>query len=527
MINDGYSKLSLSVFVLGMSYLFWKYVQRKRNVVGTLPMPDSASWIWGHELEIFRHEASEIYIKWAASLAVVHKIKAALFQPDIVIVGDNFAAHHILQNTDTYARAPLFLLIVARLAGKGIVWAEGEDHRYQRRLLAPAFTSGAIEAMADTIFSCVDKMSQKLRSSLIGTGGKTNGAIIDIVPVMSACTLDIIGRVGFGHEFESTETRAISSAWHQDVVLAQTFAGFMAPIMMTIFPFITRLPIPAFQDNVVRKFVHQLAGKILSDNSKDADVLGGNDMLSILRNANQNMDEKSDQARLSTTELLDNITIILIAGHETSAVTADFILLRLAQNPAVQRKLQQEVRTLPSLDYNSVVTLEYLNAVVKEGLRLHPAAPPTERVALQDDVIPLNQAIRAGSGEMISSFDIKAGQVLRIPLAVLNTSKQVWGNNASEFIPERWIEPGGLPSIDKLPRGPWGDVSSFSDGPRSCIGYRLAILELKIIIAVLVRSFEFECTEAKTTQRLSPNLQPITDGKPAVMPLKVSLVSEL
>ncbi|KAF9066292.1 cytochrome P450, partial [Rhodocollybia butyracea] len=485
-----------------------------------------ASWIWGHELEVFQHEASEMYIKWAASLGLVYKIKAALFQPDIVVVGDNLAAHHILQNTHAYVRAPLFLQLVARLAGKGILWAEGEDHRYQRRLLAPAFTY--IEAMTGTIFSCVDKVNN-LRSSLIGTS-EANSAIVDIVPVMSACTLDIIGQVAFGHEFESTETRAIISAWHQDVVLSQTFAGFAAPILLAIFPFITRLPIPAFQDHVVRKIVHKLAGRILSGNSKGRNALDGNDMLSILRNGNQNMDEKS-VARLSTVELLDNHStthqLYRMAGHETSAITADLILLQLAQNPAIQRKLRQEVQTLSSLDYNSIVTLKYLNAVVKEGLRMYSVPPPAERIALQDDIIPLNKAIRAGGGEIISSFSVKAGQVLRIPWAVLNSNKQVWGDNASEFIPERWIEPGGLPPIDELPRGPWGETSSFSDGPRSCIGYRLAVLELKIIIAVLVRSFEFECTEAKIVQRLSPTLQPFADGKPAVMPLKVSLVSEL
>jgi hypothetical protein len=56
-----------------------------------------------------------------------------------------------------------------------------------------------------------------------------------------------------------------------------------------------------------------------------------------------------------------------IAGHETTAVTVDFILLQLARNPSVQRKLQQEIRSAVSLDYSTIVGLEYLNAVAKEG----------------------------------------------------------------------------------------------------------------------------------------------------------------
>ncbi|KAF9068332.1 cytochrome P450 [Rhodocollybia butyracea] len=517
MISNSYS-FPLIVFILGSSYFFWRYVKLQGSAVQKLPMVFSkqTSWIWGHEPEIFQHQASEMYVKWAESFGLVYRVKAALFQFDIVIVGDDSAAQHILQNSDSYGKAPAFLRMISRLLGKGVVWAEGEVHRYQRRQLAPAFTSRAVEAMTDDIFFCVDKMTQNLRSTLRGAN-----TIVDIVPVMSACTLDILGRVGFGHDFEggeSTEAKAINTAWHQDVVMSRTFAGFLAPILITVFPWITRLPIPAFRDGVMRQIVHKLAGKLLIDNSKNMD---GNDILSILLNVSE------EECQLTTIELLDNITTFFVAGHETTAVTIDFILLRLARNPSMQDKLRREVRTVASLDYNSIVELEYLNAIVKEGLRLHPVGPPTERIAAHDDVIPLSQAIHTGSGEMISSLTIKAGQVFRIPWILLNVNKQIWGNNGDEFLPERWIKPGGIPSTDKLPHGPWGGVSSFGDGPRSCLGFRLGVLELKIVVAALVRSFEFKCTEAKITQHVSPTLQPFADGKAASMPLYVSLAPEL
>ncbi|KAF9066295.1 cytochrome P450 [Rhodocollybia butyracea] len=523
--------LTLSVLILGASYLFRRLQRKQRRMGQELPMPDlkQASWIWGHQFKIFQHDACEMYIEWAASLGPMYRIKAALFQPEIIIVGDNSAAHHILQNCYNYVKSPSFLGLLISHLGNSIVTVEGEEHKYQRRLLAPAFTSGAVEAMADDIFSCVDKMIQDLRSALMDTDtGGTNGSIVvDVVPLMSACTLDIIGRVGFGHDFEggkSTEAKAVISAWHQDVVKLQTFAGFMAPIFIHVFPWITRLPIPAFQDGVIKRIIHRLAGNLVSAYPNNTNV--GNDILSLLLKGDQNTEDKLEP-RFTTTELLDNITTLLMAGHETVAITVDFILLHLAQNPTIQRKLQQEIRTMPSLDYNSIVGLEYLDAVVKEGLRLHPAAGVTERVTLQDDVIPLKHAIHTESGEVVSSLAVKAGQVFQLPWVLFNVNKHVWGNNASEFIPERWIKPGGVPPLDELPRGPWGGVSSFSDGPRSCIGYRLGVLEPKIIIAVLVRSFEFERTEAKIFQRLSPSLQPFADGKASSMPLKVSLIPEL
>ncbi|KAF9068319.1 cytochrome P450 [Rhodocollybia butyracea] len=388
-MNGNSYSFPLSAFILGMSYLFWKYMQHKWSTAQKLPMPYSkqTSWIWGHELEIFQHEAYEMYIEWAASVGLVYRTKAALFQSNIIIVGDNVAAHHILQNAYSYVKAAGYRRVITRLIGKGLAGAEGEDHRYQRKLLAPAFTSGTVEAMTDDIISCVDQMTRNLRSAV----ETTNNDVLDFVPIMSACTLDIIGRVCFGHDFkggESSEAKAIISAWHHDVAVSRTFAGFLAPILINIFPWITRLPIPAFRDGVVGRTIHQLAGKLITDSSENADAFHGKDILSILINRN------NSEARLTTTELLDNIATFLVAGHETIA----FILLHVARNLSIQSKLQQEIRTGTSVDYNRILELEYLNAVVKEGLRLHPVGATPDRIALYDDVIPLNQALRTESG---------------------------------------------------------------------------------------------------------------------------------
>lgn len=106
-------------------------------------------------------------------------------------------------------------------------------------------------------------------------------------------------------------------------------------------------------------------------------------------------------------------------------------------------------------------------------MRVHPAAPRTDRIALEDDVIPLSQPLTTVDGKTVSSIAIKAGQVFHIPSAVQNTDPLVWGKDAEEFKPERWLLPGGVPSKDQLPYGPYGNIASFLDGPRSCIGWRL------------------------------------------------------
>ncbi|KAF8824724.1 hypothetical protein HHX47_DHR7000296 [Lentinula edodes] len=430
MLHSANIQALLSLFVFWTFRFLWgrlKYQQR--DIQKLLIVPTKRSWIWGHELEIFQHKACEMYIRWAASVGPIYRLRAAFFQPDIVVVNDIIAVQYIFQNAYSYVKSPAYRPIVKRILGKGIVYAEGEEHKHQRRLLAPAFT------------------------------------------------LDIIGRVAFGHDFgggESKEAREIASAWHEDVLKSDTFRGFIALRLINLFPWIAKLPIIA-GESVSKRIVGRLAGVLLQDSHVISNA-HRTDILSLLIKDNQK--KGKSEVGLTDMELLDNVTTLMMVGHETSAATLVFTLLELARNPTIQENLRREVQTMGHLNYDRVQQLEYLDAVVKEGLRLHPAASLTERVALQDDVIPLSNPAKTQNGDEISSLSIKAGQVFHIPFTSLNVSPEIWGQNAAQFIPERWIKSGGIPPIDKLPRGPWTGISTFCDGPRSCIGYRLGQYEL-------------------------------------------------
>ncbi|EEB90524.1 hypothetical protein MPER_11257, partial [Moniliophthora perniciosa FA553] len=136
-----------------------------------------SSWIWGHQMEMFKQEHSDTCVKWVRELGTIFRIKAALFQPDIVFIADNAAAQYIFQNAYTYVKAPVFRPLIQKLLGRGIVWAEGEEHRYQRKLLAPAFTPNAVKGMAEDVFLSVEEITRrdsKPREGFIRKRG-TNG----------------------------------------------------------------------------------------------------------------------------------------------------------------------------------------------------------------------------------------------------------------------------------------------------------------------------------------------------------------
>ncbi|KAK7047850.1 hypothetical protein VNI00_006178 [Paramarasmius palmivorus] len=530
--------------IIGLCFLIYRWTARilaKGSLVHKLPIApkEESSWLWGHELQIFKHQVCDRYLTWASKLGTMYRLKPALFQPDAVgsiklpykqlltkvdqiAVLDNAAMHHIFQNAYVYVKAPAHRPLFAKLLGRGLAWAEGDEHRYQRRLLSPAFTTSSTKDMSDDIFKCAETLINRLNARIVAE--KQTRPILNIMPMISTCSLDMIGRVAFGFDFgagETAEAKKILQSWKQDVALAHTFGGFFAPILINLLPWITKIPIPALHtDGAAKQVSIKIGNDILRQNKG---VSQGKDILSLLA---AESGKNPGKERLSTTEILENMSTIIMAGHETTSVTVSFTLLRLARNMEAQEKLRQEIQSAGRLDHDTIVSLPYLDAVVREGIRLHPPISRTDRVALQDDVIPLSRPIVTSDGEALTSLTIKAGQVFHIPFIGPNVDTQTWGHDANEFRPERWFDSTRVPSSKDSPHGPWISISSFCDGPRSCIGWRLALLETKVIVGLLIRHFEFGNTAAEIEAYPSPTLQPFTYGEGGKMPLFVKVVQE-
>ncbi|EIN08207.1 cytochrome P450 [Punctularia strigosozonata HHB-11173 SS5] len=525
-IHSLYVQSASLVFVgLGVYFLRKLFTTRRDDVPG-LPSPPSeeASWIWGHERQVWDHGAAEMHSKWASVIGTLFRIKAALRHPDIIIAADRVSAQHILQNTDTYVMADALRKPAANLIGKGVVWALGEQHKRMRRVLAPSFSPESIKRMAGDVFDCAEKLESRLMTDIMSKS--VNGNSINIAPYISACALDIIGRVAFGHDFSAQSTppsedaRRIFTSWHDIIVDATSEQMFVALPVIRMLPWLTDLPIPALRaQGITNQIVRRIAHKLIANARLDS-VVKGNDVLSMLLRS-----VEKEKGGLSDEEIIENIITFTMVGHETTAGSINFTLLALSRNPAAQEKLRTEIRQQGSLSYDSIQKLEYLDAVVREALRVHPASPQTERVTTQDDVIPLGKPITKPDGTVMDSVHVSAGQIIIIPFKTINTDATVWGPDATEFKPERWLTPGGIPSPADLPRG-WSGLLSFSDGPRNCLGFRLAVLEFKVMLAMLIRSFKFEDVGSAVVPKIAPTLQPIADGRPAVMPLRITPVME-
>ncbi|GBE83842.1 predicted protein [Sparassis crispa] len=394
--------------LLALVYITRYTIIRKRQDIEGLPGPSrkDATWLWGHELLAFENCTTDMYTRWAATFGTFFKIKGAFFHRDIIIATDHAAVQHIFQYSDDYVKEIGMREIAGTNVGRGIVWAEGYEHAKQRRLLAPAFSPEAIKGMTDDITESSEKLESRLTNLVLAHDG---GVTVNVADHTSTCTLDIIGRIAFGHDFrsgQSAEAKEIRALWERQVNASNTPKAFVGALLLRTFPILTSLPLPVMKEaRRTREIVFGLAMRLLK-RGYFSDK--GRDILSILMRSGS---EDGVKEKLSAKEILDNITTFLLVGHETTAVSLSFTLWELSRHPEIQQKLREEIRQFGrDFNYDNIQQLEYLDAVVKEGLRLHPASPITERVALKDDVIPLNKPIRTSDGQTVSSISVKAGQ---------------------------------------------------------------------------------------------------------------------
>ncbi|KAK6992956.1 cytochrome P450 [Favolaschia claudopus] len=192
-----------------------------------------------------------------------------------------------------------------------------------------------------------------------------------------------------------------------------------------------------------------------------------------------------------TEKYTNQIPAFFFAGHETSSSALAWALQALSEKIDVQNKLREELLTVstdnPGMD--ELNALPYLEIVVREILRVQSPVLSTERVATEDDVLPLSEPYVGKDGKSHESIPIRKGQTIHIPILAVNTDTSIWGEDALQFRPERWQNipeaAAGIPNI-------WGNLLTFFAGPHNCIGFRFSVIEIKAILFILIRAFEFE-----------------------------------
>ncbi|KAJ7165920.1 cytochrome P450 [Mycena filopes] len=464
--------------------------------------PTSKSRIFG--LSRYISEAPDIsadYEEWAARYGPVFEIPAIFGNKEIMLTDPKALTHCYNSERAVYVKTSTQRLFIDKIFGRGVLSAEGESHKRQRKALTPAFSNAAIRRLTTVFYDSAYKLKSIWDETLESS---SDGAIIEVQEWMNRIALDSIGIAGFSHDFKYIDGQesAVTTAFEAMQLSEASILTKLIFMLSFVFPILLSLPtqrMRLFWD--LRSSLNVIAQRLLARmrSEKDAGVseeLGDKSIIGLLMKA-----ELADaELHMSQEEVVAQMNVLLLAGYETTSVSLTWALIELAKCPAAQDALRNELDRFSGADpsWDQLVSeLPYLDATVLEILRLHPPVSETLRMAIHDDVVPLSTPIVTRSGETVSSITIAKGSIISEPIRCVNRSEAFWGPDAKEFKPERWIGDITVPAKDFLGHR---HLLTFHDGPRICLGKSFALAEFKAVLSVLVRNFVFDFPDGPDTK---------------------------
>ncbi|KAK7031124.1 hypothetical protein VNI00_013732 [Paramarasmius palmivorus] len=478
--------LSLSIFFV---------VRSRRRSLNFLRGPPNTSVLLGTEYDLtqqFEIKAGLMF-QWLREYGEVFRAKT-VFNEDMIVVADSKALQHIFHKSSyRYPKSTDSTYASTKIFGPGVATVQAPVHQRQRKILNPAFSQAQIKPFVGIFqkvtMSLINQWREQLASGI---------EVIDATKYFSNLTLDALGETVFDYDFGALESKNNQLAY----MVRNLFVDSVRPTKVRyLWNRIRSHFLPkAIEKSLSKLYVtkedarwkawlqaSQSEAKKLYKNKLQGQTSEENDILGVI---SRSLESQDPEKRMDAQEALSQMATIILAGHETSGNTLTWLFYELSRNPDDQRRLFREIQEarehkgeLTASDYDA---MPFLNAVIKETLRLHPIVLRLIREAEDDDVIPLAQPVVSTSGEMLTEIPVTKGQRVMVSIIGYNYSKAVWGEDAEEWNPARHLDAKRTTTL-----GVFGNLMSFSAGVRSCIGWRFAVHEMQTVTAMLVESFEF------------------------------------
>ncbi|KAH8114788.1 cytochrome P450 [Phellopilus nigrolimitatus] len=495
-----------------LSFALWRVLRPfvVRTPLSNIPGPPSISWWKGNFGQLFdRLHGWEFHRELAEKYGGAVKLNM-LFGDEQLYVSDPLALHHIVvKDQYVYEETDMFVISNELLLGKSLLSTLGDHHKKQRKILNPVFS---LKHMRDLlpIFYPIAHQLRDILSREVHSGKET----INVMMWMSRAALEYVGQGGLGYTFDTLDDKksnnysdTMKSPLNAKLFLHRQFLPYAVKIgspafrrkVMELAPFDIIKTITSISDtmyNCARGILRQKM-LVLEDEAETIvnDQVGkGKDILSVLCEFLYN---PLFEDRIPESELLGHMGAFIFAGHDTTTSALSRVLHQLVLYPEIQSKLREEVtaarKKYGDLEYDALMTLSYLDAVCRETLRVFPPVPQLNRTTRKDIVLPLLWPIKSADGKTeIKEIPLKKNTNVVISVLGANRSKRIWGEDAEEWKPERWLKP--LPdSVSKahLP-GIYASMMTFLGGGRACIGFKFAEMEMKLVLSILLESFIFE-----------------------------------
>ncbi|XP_008809790.1 cytochrome P450 704C1-like isoform X2 [Phoenix dactylifera] len=478
----GFAAMAAALILLAVAFAFgvlivWrslgKATRKKKRY------PPVAGTIFHHFLNFGRlHD-------YSTSLARKHKTYR-LLSPfcSEVYTADPANVEFILKtNFSNYGKGQYNYNNMKDLLGDGIFAVDGEKWYHQRKVASVEFSKSVLRDYSNAVF-----ISNATKLASVISEAVRSSKIVDIQDLFMKSTMDSIFQVAFGVEIDS-----LCGSNEEGSKFAEAFDDSSA---LTTWRYVDiswkiKKLLNIGSEAVLNKriqVVDDFVYKVIDNKIKQHDLSKKEDFLSRFL-----VESQQDPEKITHKYLRDIILNFMVAGKDTTAVTLSWLFYMLCKHPSVEEKIVEELilatkeigndasigEFAASLTEETIDKMQYLHATLSETLRLYPAVPLNPKICFADDTLP-------------DGHDVKKGDMVVYMPYVMGRMKFIWGDDAEDFRPERWLNSDGVFS----PESPF-KFTAFQAGPRICLGKELAYRQMKIFAALLLSFFRFKLSNER------------------------------
>lgn len=392
------------------------------------------------------------------------------------------------------------------LLGSGIFAVDGMHWKQQRKSASRVFTA---QALRECMSSIVHRHLEVLTLELGEVADNTNDGI-DLQALLSRFTFDVFAEIGFGIKPRiNPGTNSLAGLFQQAFDSAQRVIArrFIRPVW---FWKLQRWLNVGLEGQLRRDLVkintisEIMTSRLLEQREGTNQVTIASLFLDSATLCSGASSQKSNRL-----ELRDAVVNFMLAGRDTTAQALSWLMYCLARHPKVEDRIRKELQDTAAsgnqTDHEDSAGGGhiYLEAAIRETLRLYLPVPFTTKDAIADTVLS-------------DGTPVCAGTTIGLAFFAMGRNRNVWGDDAEEFKPERWLD--GSSDPPKLKNVSAFRFTAFNAGPRTCLGMNLAMLEMEAVTAALLRSFRFELPSKSSNRYVcEPDLgltMPIRGGLP-------------
>jgi cytochrome P450 len=428
-------------------------------------LPGPRRWpLVGNALQVQLHKVHQNVESWVKRYGPMLYVRIGAF-PLLVVSDHELIASLLRDRPDTFRRASRLQEIMFEMGIEdGVLVAEGANWAKQRRMVMASFAPGQVRNYLPSLLTVAARLRTRFEQAA------QHGQAIDLQADLMRFTVDAISGLAFGMDVNTIESNDDVIQRHLDQIFPTIWRRSQAIVRYWK---VFKLPRDRRMDRSVKAVNVAIRGFMGEARERLQDPARRAAPHNLLEAMIVAADEPG--SGMSDEDVVGNVFTMLLAGEDTTATSLSWMIYLMSRNPQTLQRARQEVDTclggLKDWTADDLGKLDYLEACIHESMRLKPVAPFNAVQALKDTVVGDVQ-IRAGTSVLL---------VMRHDTLSDDTFPQ-----AERFMPERWLDEGAQLAPHHAKR-----VSMpFGAGPRICPGRYLALLEIKLVAAMLLQHFD-------------------------------------